>query len=218
MGKSTPLHENFLQSPLLFLVTRWFYSFCFAFPSCGFFKKQHQFNQETILFSSHPVALPTQLTDGIPHHYVLFKTSLLLTPRKAQLLPQIGVEKALQPCLSSYPSLVDMLSLCCVCSCLWLRKVLVYRIRSMPYSFPVVKCVEIKGLCLNLINEQTEDRRSKQLYLGPLQKALKLKHYPCHSSCFYQKQRQVRTSLNSCFWLQSVLRINKTTQNRMGWC
>lgn len=57
---------NCLQSlsPLLFLVPKQFYPFCFfAFPSCGVYKKQHVFNQH-ILFTYHTVAQSTEVNDG----------------------------------------------------------------------------------------------------------------------------------------------------------
>lgn len=158
------------MSPLLFLVPKQFYPSCFfVFFICGFYKKQHVLNQH-ILFTYHSVALPRELNNGRYISILWFTTALLLKSKTTtEFLPQIGAEKALQPCPSQHIScLVDMLSLCHLCSCLWLRNVLVYRIRSMPYSSPGVKWVEIKRLHLSLISKMTEDRRSKQLYLRPL--------------------------------------------------
>lgn len=114
-------------------------------------------------------------------------TSLLLKDNRDAFFP-LGAQfsTALGHVITSPVLLTCYLCAACV-PVYGFKKMLVYRTHSMPYSSPEVKCVEIKRLCLNLISEMTEDRRSKQLNLRPLQKALEFKHYLWHSSCFYWK-------------------------------
>lgn len=155
------------KSPPLFLVPNQFYPFGFAFPSCGFYKKR-VFNQHIILFTYHSEALSRDWIMAVRYTSIFwFITSLLLKSDNRVASPAWSRESSRPYPSHHIPSCWHAI-FCCSCSCLWLRNILVYRTRSMPYSSPEVKCVEIKKLCLRLISEMTEDRRSKQLYLTPL--------------------------------------------------
>lgn len=156
------------KSPLLFLVPKQFNPFCFAFPSCGFFKKQHVFIQHIILFRFTQQLCLENWIMAVRYISIFWCiTSLLLKDNRDAFFP-LGAQfsTALSHVITS-PILLTCY-LCAACVPVYgLKKMLVYRTHSMPYSSPEVKCVEIKRLCLNLISEKTEDRGLNSLILDP---------------------------------------------------
>lgn len=121
MGSKLPKWQGLKfssKSPPLFLVPKQFYPISFAFPSCGFYKKQHVFNRHIILLT---LSLRSYLENWImaARHISIFWfiTSLLLKSKITVLLPQNGAEKA----LSLVPLITSLvLSTCYLCAAVFL--------------------------------------------------------------------------------------------------